>query len=118
MSMLHRSLRSSSASQAMQVPPLSSHPASPLLHEVLCRVCLSPTEQHLLWVLAQASPSPLSDATLLSAGGASWHVGQRQLQARLQELRWKLSPHGLALVRVFNYGYLLLLAEAEQTNPK
>lgn len=86
-----------------------THPLSPTVRDVLSRMHLSPSEQRLLILLAQASTVPLADATLLDALEVSWHV--KQLQARMQDLRSKLSLHGLVLLRVLNYGYLLLWIE-------
>jgi DNA-binding response OmpR family regulator len=101
------------SSQAMlrSLPTMRS--VSPTVRDVLHRMRLSHIERQLLTVLAMTSPAPLSDAALLDELSDAWHAPR--LHACMQSLRSKLRPHGLALLRAFNYGYLLV--EEKEADP-
>jgi DNA-binding response OmpR family regulator len=102
--------------QGEALPPVTTRSASPVIHEVLRRMRLSPTERQVLTVLTNGSPAPVSDEMLLEALDEAWHVPR--LHTCMQSLRSKLRPHGITLVRAFNYGYLLIEEAGADTHER
>jgi hypothetical protein len=87
----------------------TARPVSSPVHDVLRWMRLSSAERQLLTMLDAASPAPVRDTTLLAALGETWHT--KRLHSRMEHLREKLWPHGLALLRALNYGYALIEIE-------
>lgn len=73
---------------------------------------LTTTEVRLLHLLAQSSPHPVRAGELAAAVTDCHSLNRRQrsvLEQQLTRLRSKLMGHGIRLLCVERYGYLLLL---------
>jgi len=100
--------------------PVSRQPRSPrttteeqqiAVLRLLDRLELTATESQLSQLLARSSPSPVRDNELASAVSSCPCLDRRRravLEQQIARLRCKLIAHGIRILSVERYGYLLL----------